>query len=117
MQTARRSGTSRTVGRFVIIHERGMVLFCVVHNFGFAQNVNLDLAGIGELVLDLFGNVAGQKHHLVFGDGLGLDHNADFAAGLDGIGTCNAREALGNFFQFLQALDVVLNVLAAGTGP
>ncbi len=91
-------------------------LLGVVDHFGFAQDVNLDLAGVGEFVLDLLGDVAGQKDHLVLTDGLGLDHDADLAAGLDGVGARDARKALGNLLQLFEALDIVLDVLTAGAG-
>ena len=79
--------------------------------------MDLDLAGIFHLFLDLLGQVPGQDDHLVLADLLGLHHDADFAAGLDGIGLLHAGVAAGDGLQLFQALDVVLQVFAAGAGP
>ena len=46
--------------------------------------MNLDLTGVFQLILDLFGNVPGQQDHLVLADLLGLDHDADLTARLNG---------------------------------
>ena len=48
--------------------------------------MHLDLAGIFQLVLDALCQLTGQDNHLVLADLLGLDHDADLAACLDGIG-------------------------------
>ena len=80
--------------------------------------MDLDLTGIGKLLLDLLCDIARQKHHLILGNILGLDHNADLASGLDGVAARNAGEALGYLLELFEALDVVFDVLAAcaGTG-
>ena len=70
--------------------------------------MDLDLAGIGELGLDLLGDVPGQQGHLILADLLGLDHDADLAARLDGVAAGDAREGPGHGLQLLQALDIVL---------
>ena len=59
-------------------------LLRVVDGLGLAQEIDLDLAGVGQLVLDLLGDVAREQHHLILRDLLGLDHDADLAAGLNG---------------------------------
>ena len=72
-------------------------LLRVVDGLGLAQEIDLDLAGVGQLVLDLLGDVAREQHHLILRDLLGLDHDADLAAGLNGKAVGDAGEALGDF--------------------
>ena len=62
------------------VEEFGIRLFRVVDGLGLAQEIDLDLAGVGQLVLDLLGDVAREQHHLILRDLLGLDHDADLAA-------------------------------------
>ena len=76
----------------------------------------LDLAGVGQLVLDLLGDIAREQDHLVLADVLRLDHDADLAAGLDGVAAGDAGEALGDLLELFETLDVVLDVLAARAG-
>ena len=90
------------------------VLLGVVDGLGLPQDVNLDLTGVGELLLDLLGDVAGEQDHLILADVLGLDHDADLAARLDGVGARDAGEALGDLLELFEALDVVFDVLAPG---
>ena len=71
---------------------RILLLFCVFDGFGLADDVDLDLTGIGKLLLDLLCDIARQEHHLILGNILGLDHNADLASGLDGVAARNAGE-------------------------
>ena len=89
-------------------------LFCVIDGLRLAQEMNLDLTGVGKLLLDLLGDIPCQKNHLVFADILGLDHDAYLAAGLNGVAVGNAGEALRDFLKLLKTLDVVLDILAAG---
>ena len=78
--------------------------------------MDLDLSGIGELLLDLLCDVAGQQSHLILADLLGLDHDADLAACLNCVASGDTGEALGNLFELFKTLDVVFDVLAACTG-
>ncbi len=55
-----------------------------------ANDDDADLAGILHLVLDLLGNVVGQNRGLGIGDLLGLDHDAELATSLHGIGALDA---------------------------
>ena len=71
-------------------------LLGVLDGLGLTQQVDLDLAGVLQLVLDLLGDIAGQQDHLILADDLGLDHDADLAAGLDGEGLLNAVEGRGD---------------------
>ena len=85
-----------------------MNLLCVVYSLGLADEVDLDLTGVFQLAYDLLGDLPGQQDHVVLGDVLGLDHDADFAAGLDGKGLVHTVEGRGQLFQLFQTADVVL---------
>ena len=89
-------------------------LLGVIHGLGFADQVDLDLAGVFELCLDLLGDVVGHEDHVVLGHVLGLDHDADLAAGLDGVGLLHAGEGAGELLELLQAADVVRTYLTRG---
>ena len=78
--------------------------------------MDFDLAGVGQLLLDLLCDIASQEHHLILGNLLGLYHYADLAACLDGIAACNTGEALGYLLELFEALDVILDILAARAG-
>ena len=78
--------------------------------------MDLDLTGISELILDLLGDIPCEQDHLILADLFGLDHDANLAAGLNGIGACDAGKALGDFLKLFKTLDVVLYILAARTG-
>ena len=73
-------------------------LLGVFDSLGLSQDVNLDLTGVGELLLDLLGDIPGQQDHLVLANLFGLDHDADLAACLNGVGALDAGEGLGNLF-------------------
>ena len=90
--------------------------FCVLDRFGLADDVDLDLAGVFEFGLDLLGKIVGEQDHVVLGDFLGLDHDADLAAGLDGVGFFDAGEGIGQLFELFEPADIVLDVLTACTG-
>ena len=70
-------------------------LLGVIDGLRLAQDVDLDLAGIGQLVLDLLGNVAGQENHLILAnvqDSFGIDGKF-YEVALDMVGltmNCNA---------------------------
>ena len=93
-----------------------MELLCVIDGAAFADNADLDLAGIFQLVLDLLDNILRDEHHTLVGNLLGLDHDTDLTAGLDRKGLVDTGEAAGNFFQLLQTLDVVFKIFASCTG-
>ena len=79
--------------------------------------MDLDLAGVLQLVLNALGQLPGQDHHLVLAHLLGLDHHADLPARLNGVGLLHAGIGTGDFLQLLQTLDIVLQILPPGTGP
>ena len=76
--------------------------------------MDLDLTGILELALDALGQLAGEDDHIVLAHLLGLDHHADLAARLNGVGGLDAGVGAGDLLELFEALDVVLDVLAAG---
>ena len=61
------------------------ILFRVIDRLGLAQDMDLDLTGIGKLGFDLLGDVAGEQDDLDLADLFGLDHDADLASRLNGI--------------------------------
>ena len=94
----------------------GCLLLCVFDAFRFPNQIYLDLTGIFHFFLDLLCKVMSQNNHLILADLLGLHHDPHLAAGLNGIRFLNALERGRNALQLLQPLDVVLQILAAGTG-
>ena len=93
-----------------------LFLFCVLDGFCLAKDVDFDLAGVGQLFLDLLCDIACQEHHLILGNIFGLYHYADLAACLNCVAACNAGEALGYLLELFEALDVVFDILAARAG-
>ena len=85
-----------------------VILFCVIHLAVLTNQHDLDLTRIFQLIFNALGNVAGEEYHIVIVDLFGLDHDADFAAGLDGKAFFNAFKTGGNLFKLLQTLDVGL---------
>ena len=72
---------------------RERILFCVIDGAALADDVDLDLAGVIQRVLDLLCDLAGQQDDLIVADDIGLDHDAHFAACLNGKGLLDALEA------------------------
>ena len=79
-------------------------LFCVVDGTGLSEHVDLDLAGIFQLVFDLLGNIVREDGELIVGNLFGVDDDADLTACLNGKGLFHAGEGIGDLFQFLQTL-------------
>lgn len=52
----------------------------------FSEYGDFDFAGEGHLVGDAFGDLVGSEVGLVVGDTIGVDHDADLTACLDGEG-------------------------------
>src|SRR4249920_539882 len=90
------------------------VSFGVLDRTRLAHDRDLDLPGVLQLLLDLFGDV--PRHHLggEVVDVLGLDHHADLATGLHRVDLLDARVARADLLEALEALDVGLQALAAG---
>ena len=74
--------------------------------------MHLDLTGIIHLALDPGCDLVREDRHLVVRDLLGLDHDADLAARLNGKGLLDAGEVVCQLLELLQTLDVILEVLA-----
>ena len=91
-------------------------LFCVFDSSRLSEKIDLDLAGIFQLALDLLCDLSGEENHFVFGNLIGLDHDSDLAAGLDSVGAFNTVEGVGELFELFKTLDVVFDVFAACTG-
>src|SRR3977135_640467 len=77
-------------------------LLCVLHGPRLADHRDLDLTGIGQRLLDLADDVAGQPGGGEVVDLLGPDEDADFAPGLDGKRLLDAGEALGDGLEVLE---------------
>ena len=60
------------------------ILFCVLDGTALADDIDLDLAGVIQRILDLLCDGAGQQDDLIVADDVGLDHDAHFAASLHG---------------------------------
>src|SRR5688572_4135731 len=81
-----------------------------------ADDVDLDLAGVLELLLALLGDVLGELPGAEVVDALGGDEDADLAAGLDGVGAVDGFERGRDLLEVLEAADVVLERVLAGAG-
>src|SRR6267142_1269068 len=86
--------------------------FCVVNGAGFADHRDFDLSRILELVLDPARDVLREPDRFLVGDLLALDHDADFATGLQRERLRDALERVGDPFELLEALDVRLEDVA-----
>ena len=93
-----------------------MLLFCHIGSTGLTNNIDLDLAGVFHLGLDLLGNLVGHKRHTAVGYHFRFYHHADLTAGLYGVSALHALKAARDLLQLLQALNVVLHILTAGAG-
>src|SRR5215208_7513310 len=78
---------------------------------------DLDLAGVLELLLDLAGDLVGEQDGAIVVERARQHHHADLAAGLHGVDLVDAVVAGGDVLEVAEALDVLLQRLAAGTGP
>src|SRR5688500_5770952 len=88
----------------------------VLDRTGLADHRDLDLARVGEVLLDLLGDVAREPDRLLVGDLLAVHDDADLAAGLDREALLHALEARGDLLELLEPLDVGLEHLAARAG-
>ncbi len=71
------------------------ILLRVLGCSALADDADLDLTGVIQLVLDLLGDIACQQNDLVVADLVGLDNDADLAACLYGVGALDALKAAG----------------------
>src|SRR6201995_2590201 len=86
------------------------------HRAGLTDHGDADLARIGQLLLDLLGDVAGDDLGLDVVHAVRLDHDPDLPAGLHGEHLLHAFVRGGAPPQPLQPLDVGLQRLAPGPG-
>ena len=86
------------------------------HRAGLSHDNNFHFAGVGELVFDRLGDVAGEFGGFAVVDRLGVDDHADFAARLHGIDLVDTGEAVGDRFEVFQAADVPVERFAASPG-
>src|SRR5919112_23445 len=78
------------------------------------DHCHLDLPGIFQLVLDPPGDILRQPDGFFVGNPVALDHDADFAAGLQRERLGHPFERIGDALEFLEPLDVRLENVAAG---
>ena len=88
-------------------------LLGVVYRPALTNNVDLDLSGVFHFALNFVCHFTGNDLHVIVRNLLGLDHNTDLTAGLNGVGLFNAAKALGNLLQLFQTFDVVFKVFSA----
>src|ERR1700749_1999583 len=89
----------------------------VFHRAGLTDHGDADLARIGQLLLDLLGDVAGDDLSLDVVHAVRLDHDPDLPAGLHGEHLLHTLVRGGDLLQPLQPLDVGLQRLTPGPGP
>src|SRR6476469_10108160 len=88
-----------------------------VHSPRLTDHGHLDLAGVLEPALDLAGDLVAEQGGGVVVDLLRLDHYPHLAAGLHGVHPVDAALGARDLLQRLEPLDVVLQALAAASGP
>src|SRR5215211_8346223 len=81
------------------------------------EDGDLDLAGILELLLDLARDLVRQQHRAVVVERARDDHDPDLAARLHRVDLVDALVAGGDALEVAQALDVLLERLAARARP
>src|ERR687892_2847814 len=88
----------------------------VVGRARLADHGHLDLAGVLELLLDLARDLVREQYRAVVVERARRDHHADLAAGLHRVDLVDAVVARGDVLEVAQALDVLLQRLAARAG-
>ena len=81
-----------------------------------ANDADLDLTRILHFVLDALDDLLRKDERAGIVDVLGLNHDANLAARLNGEALFNALERIGDFLELLEALDVVFDGFAARAG-
>src|SRR5262252_11243443 len=95
-----RVGEARSLGHF--------------HRARLADHDDLDVPGILHLGLDALGDVLGELVRVEVGDLLGLGHDAELAAGLDGVAHLHALVGHGDLLELGKPLDVALQHVSPG---
>src|SRR4029450_5103937 len=83
----------------------------------FADHGHLDLTRVLELVLDLARDLVREQDRRVVIHLRRLDHDADLASGLESVHAFHSLLRRGDLLERLEALDVALQTLPAGTRP
>src|SRR3954469_8701833 len=105
------------VGGTATISSSAPQLLRVIDGPALADDRDLDLARVFELVLDLAGDLVREEDGGVVVDLLRLDEYADLAPGLEGVDAIDAFVAGGDLLERLQPLDVLLQALAPRARP
>ena len=98
-------------------HDLRAMLLGEAHRAALADDRDADLAGVGEIFFYFPGDVPAQQVSGVIVHIIGIDHDAEFPPGLDGVGLGNAVKGSGNVFQILKTLDIVFQQFLARSGP
>lgn len=106
--------TLRQVGCFIGFRISESLLG-ICNTASLADDSNLDLTGIGHLVLNLGCNLSAQCLGLCIVHLVGTDDDAQFATCLNGIGLRYAWIAHSDGFKIVQTLDISLNDFTTGT--
>src|SRR5437660_8615218 len=96
-----------------------MTLYMLAGKFtraGLADDGDLDLTGVIELLFNGLGDVATEPGRVAVGGMGGVGDDAHLAAGLDSVGMFDAGKPGSKRFQLFQALDVFLERFATGAG-
>src|SRR3954447_7725823 len=97
----------------VVTWYRFMASSSVVGRPRLPDDGHLDLTRVLELLLDLAGDLVREEHRPVVVERARHDHDADLAARLHRVDLVHAVVAGGDLLQVAQALDVLLERLAA----
>lgn len=93
------------------------LLFCVLNRAALTNNINLDLAGVFEVVFNFLTDILRKKDHLIVRDDIRLNHNTDFTAGLNREAAFHAFKGRGDLLKLFKALNVIFKVFTACAGP
>src|SRR3954447_4307124 len=101
----------------VVTWKRFTALTSVVGRARLPDHGDLDLSRVLELLLDLARDLVAEQHRAVVVERAGHDHDADLAARLHRVDLVHAVVAGGDVLELAQALDVLLERLAARAPP
>ena len=73
------------------------------------------MSRIFKFIFDFILDIACKNNSTVIVDLIWLDNNADFTSCLNGIALLDTIKFVGNIFQFLKTVDIVLQRLATST--
>src|SRR5438552_1407011 len=91
-------------------------LFCIFHRPRLADDSDLHLSGVIQLLFNGLGDDAADADGIAVGGLGGIGDDAHLSAGLDGIGVFDAGETRGDRLQLLEPFDVLFQRFAAGAG-